>query len=61
MEECHEVSLNKYDLLGLKNVEIIKDTCALAGIPYPKSNEINWNDERIYFPIENGSCWYIPV
>ena len=48
MEECHEVSLNKYDLLGLKNVEIIKDTCALAGIPYPKSNEINWNDEKVW-------------
>lgn len=48
MEECHEVSLNKYDLLGLKNVEIIKDTCILAGIPYPKSNEINWNDEKVW-------------
>lgn len=48
MEECHEVSLNKYDLLGLKNVEIIKDTCALAGIQYPKSNEINWNDEKVW-------------
>lgn len=51
MEECHEVSLNKYDLLGLKNVEIIKDTCALAGIPYPKSNEINWNDEKVWADI----------
>lgn len=51
MEECHEVSLNKYDLLGLKNVEIIKDTCALAGISYPKSNEINWNDERVWADI----------
>lgn len=48
MEECHEVSLNKYDLLGLKNIEIIKDTCALARIPYPKSNEINWNDEKVW-------------
>lgn len=48
MEECHEVSLNKYDLLGLKNIEIIKDTCALAGIPYPKSYTINWNDEKVW-------------
>ena len=48
MEECHEVSLNKYDLLGLKNIEIIKDTCALAGIPYPKSYAINWNDENVW-------------
>lgn len=48
MEECHEVSLNKYDLLGLKNVEIIKDTCRFAGIPYPKSNAINWEDEAVW-------------
>lgn len=48
MEEIHEVSLVKYDLLGLKNVEIIKDTCELAGIPYPKSHTINWEDERVW-------------
>ena len=48
MEECHEVNLNKYDLLGLKNIEIIKDTCALAGIPYPKAHTINWNDEKVW-------------
>lgn len=48
MEECHEVNLNKYDLLGLKNVEIIKDTCAFAGIPYPKSHLLNWEDENVW-------------
>lgn len=48
MEEAHEVSLNKYDILGLKNVEIIKDTCELANIPYPKSHEINWNDKDVW-------------
>lgn len=48
MEECHEVNLNKYDLLGLKNVEIIKDTCALASIPYPKAHTINWKDEDVW-------------
>ena len=48
MEEIHEVSLVKYDLLGLKNVEIIKDTCALAGIPYPKSHTINWEDQEVW-------------
>ena len=48
MEEIHEVSLVKYDLLGLKNVEIIKDTCKLAGIPYPKSHTINWEDENVW-------------
>ena len=48
MEEIHEVSLVKYDLLGLKNVEIIKDTCRLAGIPYPKSHTINWEDQNVW-------------
>ena len=48
MEEAHEVSLNKYDILGLKNIEIIKDTCELANIPYPKSHTINWNDKDVW-------------
>ena len=48
MEECHEVNLNKYDLLGLKNIEIIKDTCAFAGIPYPKSHTLNWEDDAVW-------------
>ena len=48
MEEIHEVSLVKYDLLGLKNIEIIKDTCELAHIPYPKSHTVNWNDEQVW-------------
>lgn len=48
MEEIHEVSLVKYDILGLKNIEIIKDTCELAGIPYPKSHLVNWNDKNVW-------------
>lgn len=48
MEEIHEVSLVKYDILGLKNIAIIKDTCDLAEIKYPKSHEINWNDEEVW-------------
>lgn len=48
MEEIHEVSLIKYDILGLKNVEVIDDACKLAHIPYPKSHEINWNDKDVW-------------
>lgn len=48
MEEIHEINLVKYDLLGLQNIQIIRDTCRLANIPYPKSNEINWNDENVW-------------
>ena len=38
----------KYDILGLKNIEIIKDAYELLGKPYPKSHEINWNDEAVW-------------
>ncbi len=48
MEEIHEINLVKYDLLGLQNVQIIRDTCKLANIPYPKSYEIDWNDEKVW-------------
>lgn len=48
MEEIHEINLVKYDILGLQNVQIIRDTCRLANIPYPKSNEINWDDENVW-------------
>lgn len=54
MEEIHEVSLVKYDLLGLKNIEIIKDTCELAHIPYPKSHTVNWNDEKVWAHIADS-------
>ena len=48
MEEIHEINLVKYDVLGLQNVQIIRDTCRLANIPYPKSNEINWDDKNVW-------------
>lgn len=48
MEEVHEAGLVKYDILGLRNIQIIRDTCELAGIKYPKSHEINWNDEAVW-------------
>ena len=48
MECVHEVSLVKYDILGLKNIEIIKDAYALIGESYPNSHEINWNDEAVW-------------
>lgn len=48
MEEVHEIGLVKYDLLGLKNVEIIRKTCEYAGIEYPKSYTLNWNDDKVW-------------
>lgn len=41
MEEIHECGLVKYDFLVLKNIQIIRDTCRMAGIPYPKSHEVD--------------------
>ena len=48
MDCVHDVSLVKYDILGLKNIEIIKDAYELMGRPYPKSHEINWNDQEVW-------------
>lgn len=48
MEESHEINLIKYDILGLKNVGIIRDTCRFAGIPYPKSYKVDWNDDKVW-------------
>ena len=48
MEEAHVLQLAKYDCLGLKNIEIIKDCCEYAGIKYPKSHEIDWEDKAVW-------------
>ena len=48
MEEIHEVSLVKYDILGLKNIGVIRDTCKLVGIPYPKAHQIYWEEEAVW-------------
>ena len=49
MEEIHDgAGLVKYDLLALKNIQIIRKTCEYAGIKYPKSHEINWNDKKVW-------------
>ena len=49
MEEIHDgAGLVKYDLLGLKNLEIIRKCYEYAGLPYPKSYQINWNDKKVW-------------
>jgi DNA polymerase-3 subunit alpha len=48
MEAVHEVSLVKYDILGLKNIQIIRDTYRLLNKPYPQSHEINWDDQDVW-------------
>ena len=49
MDEVHDgCGLVKYDFLILKTVQVIRDTCVLAGIPYPRSHMIDWNDEAVW-------------
>ena len=48
MDAIHEVGLAKYDILGLKNIGIVKKTYELLNKPYPKSHEIDWNDQKVW-------------
>lgn len=48
MEEVHEVSLVKYDILGLKNIEVIKDCCEYANVGYPKCHTVNFDDDEVW-------------
>lgn len=49
MENIHDwTGLAKYDFLILKTVQVIRDTCALLGTPYPKTHEIDWNDPKVW-------------
>lgn len=49
MDNIHDFTgLAKYDLLILKTVEVIRDTCKYIGCSYPKSHEIDWNDQRVW-------------
>lgn len=67
MEGCHDVELCKIDVLGLKNIGVIKIACELAGIKYPEAHEIDFEDENVYneislspvglFQFENPKTW----
>lgn len=48
MEAVHEVNLVKYDLLGLANVQILRDTYKLLNKSYPRTCEINWDDQAVW-------------
>lgn len=48
MDEAHDVSLVKYDMLVLKTVQVINDCCKLAGLHYPRMHEINFCDKDVW-------------
>ncbi len=52
MGEAHAVGLIKYDLLALKTVQVIRDTCQYIGKQYPKTNEINWDDDMVWDDVD---------
>lgn len=49
MDNIHDYTgLAKYDFLILKTVQVIRDTCNYIGENYPKTHEINWNDDKVW-------------
>lgn len=48
MDNAHEANLIKYDMLVLKTVTVLRDTCEYIGTHFPKSHEMNWNDEEVW-------------
>lgn len=48
MKAVDSLNYVKFDILGLKTVGIIKDACSYAGIPYPESHLLNWNDSKVW-------------
>lgn len=48
MKAVDSLNYVKFDILGLKTVGIIKDACEYAGIPYPKSCDLDWDDEKVW-------------
>ena len=55
MEECHELGLVKFDILGLKSVGVIDKAFKLVGKSFPKAYQIDWNDQKVFEDISNDS------
>ena len=49
MDNIHDYTgLAKYDFLILTTVQIIRDACNYLGRKYPRTHEINWDDEAVW-------------
>ena len=55
MEECHELGLVKFDILGLKSVGVIDKTYKLIGQKFPKAYQIDWHDKKVFKDIADNS------
>jgi DNA polymerase-3 subunit alpha len=52
MKEIDSLNFVKYDLLGLKTLDVIKDTYKLMGEKTKKTHQIDWNDKRVFDEIQ---------
>lgn len=55
MEECHDLGLIKFDILGLKSVGVIDKACKLIGTHFPRAYEVDWNDQNVLKDITEDS------
>ena len=57
MENIHDYTgLAKFDFLILKTVQVIRDTCTYLNQSYPKTHEINWNDQAVWADMIKSPC-----
>lgn len=52
-KELSQLNVLKLDILGLKNLSILKKACKLAGITYQSLLEVDVNDQKVYDKINN--------
>lgn len=55
MDAAHDVNLIKYDLLILKTVQVINDTCKMLGTHYPKMHEVDFDDQNVWDDISKST------
>lgn len=48
MKAVDSLNYVKFDILGLKNIGILKDVYRYIGSEYLKSHQIDWNDENVW-------------
>ena len=48
MKNVDSVNYVKYDILSLKTQQVLVDTFKNAGVKYPRSWEIDWDDEKVF-------------
>lgn len=55
MDEVADIGLIKFDILGLKTLDVIQDALDLAELTYEDLQDIDLNDSRIYEELSKGN------